>query len=64
VFLLFHKSFNARSPARFDITLEDGTLLHPNVKISRCTKQDKLHIWGYITKTGNPIMGPWTGPTE
>jgi hypothetical protein len=64
VFVHFKTPFAARTPARFDIILEDGTVLHPNVRLSRCTKDDLMRIWGYIIKTGNPILGPWTGPAD
>ena len=57
MFLLCHQALQMRDHTSFDIHLEDGTSIHPNIRVSRCSKEDLKWIWEYINKTGAQLVG-------
>ncbi len=64
VFIIFKKRYGFRSPVHWDITTDEGTVLHPNCRVCPCYKKDLKYIWDYMSKTGNQIIGTWDGPQE
>ncbi|KAF8260942.1 hypothetical protein EI94DRAFT_1893735 [Lactarius quietus] len=63
VFLLFHAPLQTRDHKAFDINADWRTILHPNIRISRCSKEDLKRLWAYINKTGAPSWEHGSGWT-
>ena len=59
VFLLFQNSFQTRDHQVFNLTTQGGATLYPNIRVSKCTKDDLKRIWSYLNKTEAKVIGTW-----
>jgi hypothetical protein len=59
VFLLMHHSLQTRDHTAFNIKADRRMTLHPNIRVSKCTKEDLKKIWAYMNKTETQLLGMW-----